>query len=273
MTSIQIVSDLHLEVPKAYDVYEITPAAPYLALLGDIGSVAHGDDFYAFLTRQLRQFRAVLFVPGNHEAFGTSWDAALASLRAFGDAAAREDDASLGEFVVMDRGAYRAPGTGTLILGCSLFSRVTDEQRGAVETSVRDFWEISGWDVGAHNEAHARDLAWLEGRVAEAEADPGVRDVVVLTHWSPSADPRAADPRHAGSPIGSGFATDLAGRACFAAAKVRLWAFGHTHYNCDFEVARAGGAAPLRLLANQRGYYFAQAAGFDQGLCVRLNES
>ncbi|KAI9904933.1 hypothetical protein N3K66_001462 [Trichothecium roseum] len=271
MTSIQIVSDLHLEVPKAYDVYEITPAAPYLALLGDIGSVVHGDDFYAFLTRQLRQFRAVLFVPGNHEAFGSSWDATLTSLRAFGDAA--KGDASLGEFVVMDRGAYHVPGTGTLILGCSLFSRVTDGQRGTVETSIRDFWEISDWDVDAHNEAHGRDLAWLNGRVAEAEGDPGVRDVVLATHWSPSAEPRAADPRHARSPIGSGFATDLSGQACFAAAKVRLWAFGHTHYNCDFEVARPGGAGPLRLLANQRGYYFAQAAGFDERLCVQLNES
>jgi hypothetical protein len=28
-------------------------------------------------------------------------------------------------------------------------------------------------------------------------------------------------------------------------------------------VEREGGAGPLRLLANQRGYYFAQSEGFD----------
>ncbi|QPG94137.1 hypothetical protein C2857_004943 [Epichloe festucae Fl1] len=38
---IQIFSDLHLESPKAYDLYNIPPKAPYLALalLGDIGNV------------------------------------------------------------------------------------------------------------------------------------------------------------------------------------------------------------------------------------------
>ena len=56
--------DLHLEAPKAYDVFEIVPKAPYLALLGDVGNiVSHKDDCLAFLTVQLNQFRDVLFVP------------------------------------------------------------------------------------------------------------------------------------------------------------------------------------------------------------------
>lgn len=66
--AIPILSDFHLEPPKAYDIFEINPRAPYLALIGDIGDVKqHKDDCLAFLTRQLRQFRAVLFVPENHE--------------------------------------------------------------------------------------------------------------------------------------------------------------------------------------------------------------
>jgi hypothetical protein len=48
--AIQIVSDLHLEAPKAYDVFDIVPQAPYLALLGDIGLSSHGDEFLGFLT-------------------------------------------------------------------------------------------------------------------------------------------------------------------------------------------------------------------------------
>lgn len=51
---IQILSDLHLESLKAYDLYTIPLKAPYLALLGDIGNViAHKDDILAFLTRHL----------------------------------------------------------------------------------------------------------------------------------------------------------------------------------------------------------------------------
>ncbi|KAF6832201.1 calcineurin-like phosphoesterase [Colletotrichum plurivorum] len=57
--SIQILSDLHLESPKAYDIFEVVPKAPILALLGDIGYVGtHKDDYLTFLNQQLSQFRA-----------------------------------------------------------------------------------------------------------------------------------------------------------------------------------------------------------------------
>jgi hypothetical protein len=49
--AVQIISDLNLEAPKAYDVFEIVPRAPYLAMPGDIGNVtAHKDEYLAFLT-------------------------------------------------------------------------------------------------------------------------------------------------------------------------------------------------------------------------------
>ena len=82
--AIQILSDLHLEAPKAYDIFEIVPKAPYLALLGDIGNIIpHKDECISFLKRQLRQFRAVLFVPGNHEAYHSTWPETLNTLRTF----------------------------------------------------------------------------------------------------------------------------------------------------------------------------------------------
>lgn len=48
MASFQILSDLHLEAPKAYDLFDIVPKAPYLALLGDIGNVKD-DGLFIFL--------------------------------------------------------------------------------------------------------------------------------------------------------------------------------------------------------------------------------
>ena len=112
-----------------------------------------------------------------------------------------------------------------------------------------------------HNEAHQRDLAWLNAQVADLEqADV---KIMIFSHWSPSRDVRALEPRHVGSPIASAFSTELSDEACFKSDRVKVWAFGHTHYNCDFTVDREGGAGLLRLLANQRGYYFAQAEGYD----------
>ncbi|OAA61961.1 hypothetical protein SPI_04820 [Niveomyces insectorum RCEF 264] len=270
--AVQIVSDLHLEAPKAYDVFEIVPRAPVLALLGDIGNVEpHMVDLAAFLERQLRQFHAVLFVPGNHEAYHSTWPRTLAILRSFEEtvrARRAAGDAALGELVVLDRGAYRLPGpSGTVVLGCPLFSYVPPERATAVSMGLNDFRQIGdGWDVAAHNRAHARDVAWLNETVMALHGhwSSEVRTILIVTHWCPSLDAQARDPRHGtGDALASAFATDLSSEACFRAPKVKAWAFGHTHYNCDFVVERDGGAVPLRLVTNQKGYDFAQAAGYD----------
>ncbi|KAK4127918.1 hypothetical protein N657DRAFT_641985 [Parathielavia appendiculata] len=258
--AVQILSDLHLEAPKAYDVFEIVPKSPHLALLGDIGTVAaHKGDFLDFLTRQLSQFQTVFFVPGNHEAYHSNWPETLDILRSF-QKGVRQNQ-SLGEFVLLDRDVFRMPGSNVVILGCSLFSHVQSESHTAVSLGLNDFFQTKEWNVNAHNEAHGRDLAWLNAQVADLE-DSDVK-IVIFSHWSPTLDARAIEPRHAGSRITSAFSTDLSNEKCFKSSRVKLWAFGHTHYNCDFVVEREDGADALRLMANQRGYYFAQAEGFD----------
>ncbi|KAF6803779.1 calcineurin-like phosphoesterase [Colletotrichum sojae] len=261
--SIQIVSDLHLEAPKAYDFFEIVPKAPILALLGDVGNVKpHRAECLAFLTRQLRAFRTVLFVPGNHEAYHSNWPEALAILRDFEHDVRR--DASLGDFVLLERTIFRVPDTNTVILGCSLFSRVPPQSREDIGFGLNEFFQTIDWDVDAYNESHERDLSWLNAQVADLERTSDV-NIAIFSHWSPTMDRRSIDQQRAASKITCGFATDLSGEECFKSSRVRLWAFGHTHFNCDFLVEREDGAAPLRLVTNQRGYYFSQAIGFDVG--------
>ncbi|KAM4066266.1 calcineurin-like phosphoesterase [Hirsutella rhossiliensis] len=137
--AVQIISDLHLEVPKAYDFFNIVPRAPYLALLGDIGNViSHREECLGFFTKQLAQFCLVLFVPGNHEAYHSDWPTTLDALRAF-EQQVRTDN-SLGEFILLDRGAYHLPDTKTVILGCSLFSLVPPESEMAVRFGLNDFF-------------------------------------------------------------------------------------------------------------------------------------
>ncbi|KAB5586201.1 hypothetical protein GE09DRAFT_1210776 [Coniochaeta sp. 2T2.1] len=260
--AIQILSDLHLESPKAYDTFEVTPSAPYLALLGDIGLAArHKDDLLAFLKRL-------------NSASSAPWPEVLSILRDFERDVANNNSNNnnresppLGTFVLLDRAVFRPPDApATVVLGCSLFSAVPPESAAAVGDGLTDFYHTgASWDVAAHNNAHARDLAWLNTRVAELENDAaGVETIVVLTHWSPTRDLCAIDSRHAGSPISSAFSTNLSSERCFTSPKVKVWAFGHTHYNCDFMVERGNGAGPLRLVTNQRGYYFQQSPGFDK---------
>lgn len=278
MATIQILSDLHLESPKAYDIFEIVPKAPYLALLGDIGNVvSHKEQCLNFLTRQLEQFRAVLFVPGNHESYGSTWATTIDVLREFEQditerRAVGGSDQRLGRFVVLDRGAFKLPtddGQHIVLLGCSLFSHIPPHREMAVEMGLQDFYQTTSWTVHTHNEAHGRDLAWLNDQVRQLEhADEDIK-IAILTHWNPTTEPRSTDPKHLASPIMSGFATDLSGQPCFTSGRVVLWAFGHTHYNCDFTLERRD-APPLRIMTNQRGYYFAQSEGFDEERVVVL---
>lgn len=270
MATIQILSDLHLEISRSYESFDIEPAAPLLALLGDIGTIEkHKTECLAFFTRQLKQFAAVLFVPGNHETYHSSWPVTLAILREYEKDV--RNDPSLGNFVLLDRTTYLVPNANVAILGCSLFSFVPLERKMEVFQGLNDFY-LTGpdWDVDAHNAAHQRDLAWLNAQVAELEQRIDVETVLILTHWSPSTDSRASDPRHAGSSISSAFSTDLSGEPCFTNNKVKAWAFGHTHYNCDFLVETQQRRTPLRILTNQRGYAVAQADGFDGAKTIKF---
>ena len=253
--SIQILSDLHLEVTRNYDAFEVIPRAPYLALVGNIGAVSD-EGLFSFLRRQLAQFRAVLFVAGNHEAYHSAWTDTIRVLTEFQESI--RGDAKLGEFVLLDRASYRLADSKVVVLGCSLFSHVPQKSQDEVGSKLNDFRYTTDWTVLQHNEAHARDLRWLNDTIASLEDDA---EVVVLTHWSPSTHTQAVDPRYTKSSIRSAFATDVSREDCYKSPKTKVWVFGHTHFNCDFVVKRRG-ASPSRIVTNQAGY-FSQAAGFD----------
>ncbi|KAI0469373.1 Ser/Thr protein phosphatase superfamily [Xylaria cf. heliscus] len=264
MVCIQIVSDLHLKGPQAYDIFDIPPRAPYLALLGDIGyAVVHEAEYHAFLRRQLRLFRVVFLVLGNHEPWGSNWDHARTRMRDFEREIRRErgpcevgakaeGEGELGEFVLLDQTRFDFPvlenGWGedeVTVLGCTLFSRVPPHQADSISLRVQDFYKIVDWTVPDHTQRFEEDLAWPNGQVAAFEADGDSskngnekrkRKFVILTHHSPTLHHHAVDPRHRNSPIQAGFATDLESELCFRSSRVTFWAFGHTHFNCDYEV-------------------------------------
>lgn len=266
---IQILSDLHLESPKAYDFYEVTPTAPHLALLRDIGCV-YDPGYLIFLTTQLKQFRIVFHVIGNHEPYGFSWHSTIQTLRAFQDDNRRqrgEGDSSLGEYVFLDRDEYHLPKYGVTVLGCTLFSRIPEASLEDLSFGLNDFFRIDSWAVEYHVSAHESDLAWLNERVRALSREDSDRKVIVFTHHSPTVDARTVNPRHAGNKISTGFATELRGETCWLGESVVFWAFGHTHYNFSHWRSEEGGTV---VYSNQKGYYFAQAPGFREKEVVSI---
>lgn len=277
---LQVMSDLHLETPRfmpMYGEFKITPRCPHLALLGDIGSV-HDARLFAFLEVQLLQFEIVFYVLGNHEPYGPdTHEAAVAIMENFeaANAAARSTEQKsgrIGRFVFLNRRRFDLSDTVT-VLGATLFSRISEEQRSTTSLFISDFSNIRDWTVDAHNAAHAADLAWLNREVEAIAREPEKRHVVVLTHYSPTSSPRANDPEHLEDDRGvqSAFATDLSAELCWAMPCVRVWAFGHTHFNCDFVEESSGGTGEgKRVVANQRGYGREDSFDFDPDKVITI---
>jgi hypothetical protein len=61
------------------------------------------------------------------------------------------------------------PETNGVILVFGLFSSISAEDAMAVSLRLNDFFAINDWDVDSHNEAHNRDIAWLNTQVAVLE--------------------------------------------------------------------------------------------------------
>lgn len=261
--SITIVSDLHLETPKSrpsYGDFVLEPQSRFLALLGDIG-VATDDGLFAFVELQLQQFERVFYVLGNHEPYDSDHATTKQRFR-------RLEEKHPGRFYLLDQKRHDLTPAIT-ILGCTLFSAIDAAQATGVSMFVTDFARIRDWAVERHNAAHQADLKWLNETVARVNTEEPHRQILIFTHYAPTILPQAHDPRHLKDDTGvrSAFMTDLSGEVCWASSNVRLWAFGHTHHNCDFADPTTG----KRVIANQKGYRRTEAVDFDPGKVITFD--
>lgn len=268
---IQVVSDLHLETPASrptYSDFDVESGSHYLALLGDIGNVVH-PGLSDFLERQLRRFRVVFFLLGNHEAYGTTYQHAK---RIMSEIEARitrlrSVEPQMGRLVLLDKTRFDLSPNIT-VLGCTLFSCISDAQKPTTAMFISDFQNVQDWSVEKHNQAHAADLAYLNNQVREIVKTEPHRQIVIFTLYFPTRLPEANDPIHLKDDrqVNSAFCTDLSKQICWTSPNVVLWAFGHTHFNCDFNEGSTG----KRIMANQKGYRRSEAVNFDASKIVSI---
>ncbi|RYO89309.1 hypothetical protein DL764_008603 [Monosporascus ibericus] len=191
MIAIQFLSGLHLEAPRAHDVFETTPRAPYLVLLGDIGNMVRDREKYTgFLLKQLSKFEAVPLVPGNLEPDHSSWPATRAALEQFGGGVRAQK--CLGAFAVLDPARFDITSSSgdedeevVAVIGCRLSSHVPPE---APTPHTRPTERGSPRCSGASQRT-------------PAAGEKGEVKVVLLTHYRPTTDSCASDSLHRGSVV------------------------------------------------------------------------
>ncbi|KAH7102901.1 serine/threonine protein phosphatase [Auriculariales sp. MPI-PUGE-AT-0066] len=281
---VQVMSDLHLErkfhIPgqfaenglpvvalDGYESFDFPVVAPNLALLGDIGRAEH-DRLFVFLRFQLKRFRRIFFVVGNHELYDSSSTKAMVILEEFEKKMTIERlrNLQLGEFVLMHRKRYDLSPSVT-ILGCTLWSHIPAHAEIELRAKLGDFLNIENWTPGARNAAHDLDRLWIARELEALRTHSPQRRVLLLTHHAPT-QPGTSEPRFeddVGRLLNFGFASALHESAWWG-PPISTWCFGHTHFNCDF--VRQG----VRLVSNQRGYDNADAdrIGFQPAKVVSI---
>jgi len=236
---LHILSDLHLEF-SAFD----PPAtdADVIVLAGDIDKGNKG----VYWARETFPDKPILYVPGNHEFYGTQRLETLHLLRIAGqqtDVRILDEDE-----VVLD---------GVRFLGCTLwtdFLLFGDAKKNKAMSDggrwLNDFRAIREGDAvpfvspaepftpALSIELHERSLAWLKAKLAE----PFDGRTVVVTHHLPSM--LSVADRFKDSLLSACFASELD----YLFGKMDLWVHGHTHDNMDYV------ANGTRVICNPRGY-------------------
>ena len=224
--SLRIISDLHLEFlrsPGAVDSFIDRLVGENkgnaLVLAGDVAG--HSGLAYA-LARFCERFDDVIYVPGNHEFYGTNF----AKLR---DTLAKIAAPGLH---ILDNGVVEIHGRR--FVGSTLW--FPDDPLSPYYCSrLNDFHRIEDFAETVYEE-NRRSVEFLQKHVMKGD--------IVITHHLPSGF-SVAD-RFRSSPLNRFFVCEM--DALIVDREPRLWIHGHSHDSCDYMLGTT------RVICNPFGY-------------------
>lgn len=243
------MSDLHLEKRKT--LFEFPHKAPYLVLAGDIGDPSQ-EIYKSFLYKQAERFDKVFVLSGNHEYYSRTLAETDSLIQNICDG--RDN------LIYLNQTCYDLDDDH-VILGTTLWSEMTDDERSDIDCFLADMRFIRNWSFEWNNVQHAKERRWLETAIKTVEKREKL--AIVVTHHSPSFKDTVA-PKHRGNTLSSAFCTDL---DHMLKLPVVCHIFGHSHFSCN--QYRPNGC---RLVSNQAGYP-GEETGFDTEFCVEIDLS
>jgi Icc-related predicted phosphoesterase len=224
---VQLLSDLHFDQyedeGKAF-IDSLDPSGvDVLVLAGDIIPATSLERVMAVMSRFSSKFEKVLFVPGNHEYWGTSPGAANEIFS--------EVDLQLGNFLWMNTrvvtlGGHRFLG-GTMWFENDVFANY-------YRKDWPDFEEIKNFGPWVYDQ-NTVFKAFLARELREGD--------IVITHYLPSL--RSVPPQFKNKPTNAFFVCDM--EKVMAERKPRIWMHGHTHMSFDYQFF------DTRVVCNPRG--------------------
>lgn len=224
--SVQILSDLHLEFLETPDAINtlIEGLIPknevdMMILAGDITS---RSKLAMVLERLSKYFRNVLYIPGNHDFYGTSFSTF------------RNTTASINSpgVYVLDNSSVEIHGR--CFVGSILWFR-DDPLNPHYCSQLSDFHRIDNFTKLVYDENH-RCEDFLRRHVKKGD--------IVITHHLPSE--RSVADRFKGSPLNRFFVCEM--DDLILEREPLLWIHGHSHDSCDYMIGNT------RIICNPFGY-------------------
>jgi predicted phosphodiesterase len=242
---IRLLSDLHTEFRLPYKTAEFAEyrGEDVLVLAGDIASGSTNTmEVINFFKAQ--GFPEIIYVPGNHEYYGTSFDDFNTKMAA--------------KCANIDGVHYLNPGSvtigGVLFVGATLWTNFADNpfSQSAAKRGINDFRVIGGFDVNRCAQTYYQHLDYIQNQYENRDNNK----VVVVTHFLPARECIA--PRWRGANLLNDYFANNLGEYISTMSDT-TWLFGHTHDATDIVLG------DTRVVANPHGYYNAMndGVGFD----------
>jgi Icc-related predicted phosphoesterase len=235
---IQLISDLHLEFHRDHGrefISELPVVGDVLVIAGDMCPILDGTDTWrSAMVALLEKFPHVVYVPGNHDYFGSSFAAVGDFLPMF----ARGRNMSV---LVNQRRIIQ----GVPFIGTTLWYGA--ETHGMLSCDA--------YNIADSQLIHPMNMLGREFLAAEVQADD-----VVVTHHLPSYGSVA--PQFVGSDLNVFFVSDC--EDIISARRPQLWLHGHTHTSCDHVVC------DTRVVCNPHGYPSERRSEFVNDLVIEV---
>lgn len=235
--SLQIVSDIHLETRSSSNCIIIKKHANNIALLGDIGNLNADMEVrkYKFILNQLAQeFERVFLIPGNHEYYGK-----LFTMPEYKEKLKKMCDEC--GVILLDNTKYEIPEYNLVILGSTLWTAGNTK----IKPRMNDYNYIKYDKKNLLTTQHTYDMHqtavnWISSEINENKD----KQIIILSHHAPLLE-GISNSAHAGDECKIFYGTDL---SHLMGDPVKVWAFGHTHYNTEF--SHKG----TKIVTNAMGY-------------------
>lgn len=224
--TMDLISDIDLEFYKEpIDFSQIVPRrSEILAAVGDICRLCQWSKIRSFLDYCSRHYKVVIYVLGNHEFYAPSNDKGLRINELKGRL--KEILKEYPRVYLLDDTAIQIGNT--IIHGSTLWSQVTDDVKCYVKpmhfTASKYGTSTQEW-----NELHRRSLLSIKRSISMARY--WGHDLIVLTHYAPTFR-KTIESKYRDDRLNRLYCTELS--PLFLIPEIKVWAFGHTAYNCDY---------------------------------------